>query len=247
MKKYRFEIIIAVFLILTALFLYYLHVAIFHDLHHLIIYGLEDLAFLPLEVLLVTLVLDRLLELRSKNDRNSKINMIIGTYFAEIGNSLFKTLAESDTNKEEFKSQFIITGKWNNSDFKKAAALARKHKSILNISDKQFCFMRNLLVQKRELLVNLTQNPVLLEHSLFSDLLLATFHLADELTMRERFDTLPDKDIDHISFDAKRVYSEIIIEWIKYMKHLKSNYPYLFSLSCRVNPLNEKASIVIEK
>ena len=42
--------------------LYLVHYAVFRDWHHILIYTLHDIAFLPIEVLLVTLVIHRLLE-----------------------------------------------------------------------------------------------------------------------------------------------------------------------------------------
>lgn len=48
-------------LIVLSPFLYFLHYLIFRDPHHIAVYLLGDLAFLPLEVLMVTLILHRLL------------------------------------------------------------------------------------------------------------------------------------------------------------------------------------------
>ena len=66
MKKHKREItIVSVFIFLTVA-LHFMHYFIFHDIHHLFIYGLGDLAFLPLEVLIVTVILHRLLEWRDE-------------------------------------------------------------------------------------------------------------------------------------------------------------------------------------
>ncbi|MEW6769943.1 MAG: hypothetical protein AB1330_00935 [Bacillota bacterium] len=48
-------------LIVLSALLYFLHYLIFRDPHHIAIYLLGDLAFLPLAVLMVTLILHRLL------------------------------------------------------------------------------------------------------------------------------------------------------------------------------------------
>jgi hypothetical protein len=39
----------------------------------------------------------------------------------------------------------------------------------------------------------------------------------------------------------KRAYSELLREWIAHMKHLKTAYPYLFSLAVRTNPFDAGA------
>ena len=37
----------------------------------------------------------------------------------------------------------------------------------------------------------------------------------------------------------------MVAAWIIYMKYLKNNYPFLFSLAVRTNPFNKEASVVI--
>ena len=37
-----------------------------------------------------------------------------------------------------------------------------------------------------------------------------------------------------------------IVQWLRYMKHLKIEYPYLFSLAIRTNPLNPDACVEIK-
>ena len=86
----------------------------------------------------------------------------------------------------------------------------------------------------------LLENPQLFEHDRFTDLLHAVFHLAEELNARERLIDLPTTDYNHLSGDLTRVYSQLVIEWLEYMQHLKKKYPYLFSLSMRMNPFDYK-------
>jgi hypothetical protein len=67
--------------------------------------------------------------------------------------------------------------------------------------------------------------------------------LADELSRRKDFKSLSNTDQEHLCGDIKRAYSQIIAEWLAYMKHLKTDYPYLFSLAIRTNPFDSTASI----
>jgi hypothetical protein len=90
--------------------------------------------------------------------------------------------------------------------------------------------------------LGLLENPNLLEHESFTELLWAVFHLTEELAFREDVKQLVDTDYDHISGDIKRAYVLLISEWLTYMKHLKNDYPYLFSLSIRTNPFDPDAS-----
>jgi len=64
----------------------------------------------------------------------------------------------------------------------------------------------------------------------------ALFHLTEELAIRKNVLNLTDNDLQHIEVDFERVYSLLIIEWLSYMKHLKGDYPFLFSFAIRTNP-----------
>jgi len=46
---------------------------------------------------------------------------------------------------------------------------------------------------------------------------------------------------------SQRVYGLLVPEWLAYMKHLKKNYPYLFSLAMRTNPFDADASVVVRQ
>jgi uncharacterized BrkB/YihY/UPF0761 family membrane protein len=76
--------------------LYTLHFLIYRDLHHIGIYTLGDIAFLPLEVLLVTLVIHQVLESHDRQQRIEKLNMIVGAFFSAIGTHLLSYLSDND-------------------------------------------------------------------------------------------------------------------------------------------------------
>ncbi len=94
-------------------------------------------------------------------------------------------------------------------------------------------------------MITLLENPNILEHERFTDLLWATFHLTEELEARASLDNLPDSDLGHIAVDIERLFSLLIIEWVAYVEHLQSNYPYLFSLVTRIHPFQEAPSAVV--
>ena len=82
----------------------------------------------------------------------------------------------------------------------------------------------------------------MLEHESFTELLWAVFHLAEELSHRPTVSELPDSDYDHLSGDIRRAHQLLVREWLSHMEHLKSDYPYLFSLAVRTNPFDPNAS-----
>ncbi len=107
--------------------------------------------------------------------------------------------------------------------------------------------LKTFLSHYKGFLLALLENPQLFEHDRFTDLLHAVFHLAEELTARERLIDLPATDYNHLSVDLTRVYSQLVIEWLEYMQHLKKKFPYLFSLSMRTNPFDTNASAIIHE
>jgi len=92
-------------------------------------------------------------------------------------------------------------------------------------------------------LLRLLENPNLLEHEQFTELLWAAFHLADELSHRSSVRDLPETDCRHLSGDIKRTHALLVREWLSHMEHLKVDYPYLFSLAIRTNPFDPNASV----
>lgn len=67
-------------------------------------------------------------------------------------------------------------------------------------------------------------------------MLLALFHLAEELSYRKNIDILSKHDIE-------RVYRLILPEWIKYIGNLKTNHSHLFSLYLRLNPFEKDVDV----
>jgi hypothetical protein len=102
------------------------------------------------------------------------------------------------------------------------------------------------MIDGRTFLLRLLENPVLLEHQNFTNLLWAVFHLTDELAHRENIKTIPGSDYEHLSGDMQRVYILLIGEWLDYMRHLQKKYPYLFSLALRTNPFDPNANAVVK-
>jgi hypothetical protein len=105
--------------------------------------------------------------------------------------------------------------------------------------------LKDFLEKKKDGLLNMLANPNLLEHDAFTNLLWAVFHVADELAHRPDLNNLPKTDLDHLRGDIVRAYLLIVAEWAAYMKHLKKDYPYLFSLAVRTNPFNPEAEIIV--
>jgi len=246
MKHFRWQFFLGLSLVALSSLLYFLHYAIFRDLHHIIIYMLGDIAFVPVEVLLVTLIIHRVLEVREKKSRLEKLNMVIGTFFSEVGTRLLTYFSDFDPKLEDIRKDFLVTDKWTDKEFLYLSKNLKSYEYSVDISKISLNDLRVFLLDKRGFLLRLLQNPNLLEHETFTELLRAVFHMTEELELRGNINNLPENDIKHLSGDIKRSYSLLVNEWADYMKHLKYNYPYLFSLAIRTNPFDQNASPIVK-
>ena len=245
MKDVRWQIYVGLGLVTLSAFLYMLHFLLFHDAEHIYIYLLGDIAFLPIEVLLVTLVIHQLLDSRDKRAKLEKLNMVIGTFFSEAGTELLSYFSDNDPHLEEIRKDLIVSSEWSDDEFSRVSSRLRSYTCEVNIHSIDLPGLKQFLVSKEDLFLRMLENPTLLEHESFTELLRAVFHLTEELCRRKDLSGLPDTDLSHLAGDIRRVYGLLILQWLSYMKYLKDNYPYLFSLAMRTNPFDEKASAIV--
>ena len=121
----------------------------------------------------------------------------------------------------------------------------KDHDFELDAQKVDFEALRGFLLQKRDFLLRLLENPTLLEHESFTQLLRAVFHLTEELAYRKDVSHLVDTDRAHLAGDTKRAYGSLVGQWLDYVRYLKDNYPYLYSLAVRTNPFNRQSSPVV--
>ncbi len=198
-------------------------------------------AFLVVIANLTEMVLER----RERADRLQKMNMIIGVFFSELGNSLMRAFSESDPDLNTIELDLIVTYDWTEADF--ARVHDRLNGYTCNIDPKlmNLSYLSGLLAKKRELLIRLMENPTLHEHEFFTNLLRAVCHLAEEFDYRDDLNSLPETDMVHLAGDAKRAYHLLVQQWLDYMRFLKDEYPYLFALAMRTNPFDREASAIV--
>jgi len=226
-------------LISVSIALYGMDYVLLGSAKELTIWFLGNLAFLPVYVIIVTLMIERVLKERERQAVMRKLNMVIGVFFSEVGNRLLKELSAYVDSCDNLKRHLLINGTWKEQDFSMALEYLRKSNIIIEFGRCEKLGLKKFLVDKRSFLVSLLENQNLLEHEEFTDLLWAVFHLVEELEARNSFENMPQSDIDHINGDIKRVFGHLSREWVMYMHHLKQDYPYLFSLAVRLNPMIE--------
>ncbi|MBN1621809.1 MAG: two pore domain potassium channel family protein [Endomicrobiales bacterium] len=183
---------------------------------------------------------------REKHNRLKKINMVTGVFFSELGTRLLSLFCKVDNNLHTVREKLIIKKDSPDAHFMDLSDQLMHYKSKINAGALDLNGLRKLLNDKKDFILRLLENPHLIEDEAFTGILWAVLHLAEELNFRDDFEKLPETDINHLSGDIERVYNLIIVQWVEYMKHLKEMYPYLFSLSIRINPFDREASVVIK-
>ncbi|MGB4593561.1 MAG: hypothetical protein WBI63_07310 [Coriobacteriia bacterium] len=242
-RRWRTRLVLG--LIAATVVLYGLHYLIFRDAHHIFVYLIGDIAFLPVQVLLVTVVLNALLEKRSKQELMFKLNMVIGAFFAEAGTDLLGELATFDASLDDICNELVPTDGWSDTQFANAQAAVLGHTFSIDIARGNLQRLKAMMVAQRPLLLRLLENQNLLEHETFTDTLWAVSHLADELAHRSSLDDLPKADLAHLAGDINRAYAALAAQWLAHLRHLKSQYPYLYSLAVRTNPLDPNARVEV--
>ena len=240
------RVLLGLLLIVLSVFFYALHFVIFRDSHHIFIYLLGDIAFVFVEVLLVTLIIHHLLGEREKRAMLKKLNMVIGAFFSEVGTDLLKFFTNFDKNAEKISKHLIVGNEWSPEHFTQMQVVLQGHDYRVDSRAGDLQGLQSFIVGKRSFLLRLLENPNLLEHEAFTELLWAGFHLAEELSHRATVRDLPDTDYDHLSGDIRRAQRLLVREWLSHMEHLKIDYPYLFSLAVRTNPFDPNASAEVQ-
>ncbi|MBN1499946.1 MAG: hypothetical protein JW982_07320 [Spirochaetes bacterium] len=237
MKHIAKKIFLPLLLVSASFIFYSIHYFIFRDMHHIFLYLVGDIAFIPIEVLLVTLIIHKILNEREKQKMLEKMNMLLGVFFSEAGKELLNIFINSDIHIQIFKTTFSIDPAMNDKDFKKIIFSLKQTRWNADVSKLDIIALAEFLLSKRDFFMKLLENPFLLEHNIFTDLMQSLFHLEDEFTQRMNARNMTDEDVAHIQIDIDRAYNYLLIVWVRYMKYLKNNHPYLFAFATKTNPL----------
>jgi len=227
MKKFKWHISLAIGLLLSSILVYWLQIEIFARPGETFFYLFQDMAFLPVSVLLVSLVINELMVLREKRTIRQKMNMVVGTFFIQLGNRLLKELSQFDGQNTDVCRLFDRQHEWSDAFIKKAGRTIKNHISAIDIRRGDPNRLRELLTNEKNFIIQLLGN------------------LSEELALRDDLANLEEEDAKHLGNDLARAYTLLICQWLSYMRHLRDHYPYIFSLARRTNPFDRNASVPI--
>jgi len=249
MRNNKDVVRIGLVMLFFALVLNGIHYMIFRDLNYIMMYMLAAIAFIPLELFLMTVVIDRLMEGRERERLMVKLNMLIGLFFQELGTDILRQCASADAQIASLREKCHVTGRWKEAEFNELDELFRKLQYVVEIDRMDLGQLYQQLDRRKEMMISLIANPSLLEHETFSNLLMAVSHLHEELAMRDALnqEDTSRRDSEHLALDTQRAYRLLAVEWLQYMKHLKNIYPYLFATAMINNPFENRKRTEMER
>ncbi|MDS0527636.1 hypothetical protein NNC19_18260 [Clostridium sp. SHJSY1] len=228
MKNLKHYLFVSIILIILSLGMFFIHYEVFGQLENTIYYSVMNICFIPINILAVTVLFDKLAERRRYSERLSKLNMLVGLFFSDIGYKLLKVIVAGDEKIKKEKLDF--------NDLKLCNNWLREYDHDIDFEKIDYNQLKNLVVENRDILASLISNENILEHETFADLLIALVHLRDEIVL-VRYKELTKEDCGHLKGDVVRVYKALTFQWTSYLQHLKEFYPYQYSSYMKLNPL----------
>ncbi|MEA2102513.1 MAG: hypothetical protein U9P80_08065, partial [Thermodesulfobacteriota bacterium] len=164
MKKLLKQIWFGAVLIVFSVSTYYIHYLIFHDSHHIFIFLVGDIAFVFIEVLMVTMIIHKVFENMEKQSRMKKLNMVIGVFFSEMGTTLLSHFSDLDLNLDEIRRDLIVSSNWTDTDFLKVAEKLKRYPCRIEPSKLSVDEISCYLAENHGLMLQMMGNPNLMEH-----------------------------------------------------------------------------------
>ena len=224
LKQYLFVSFILIFL---SFIMFLIHYLIFGQLENTEYYSFMNLCFIPINILAVALVFEKLVERRKKLERLSKLNMLVGLFFSDVGFILLKLIVAGDENIHSLELDFT--------DLKTSDNKLQSYDHKVDFEKINYPELKKLVIESRDILSNLISNESILEHETFADLLMSLMHLRDEIIFLQHKELTKD-DCLHLKGDLNRVYKNLTFQWINYLAHLKIFYPYQYNGAIKFNP-----------
>ncbi len=237
MNNKRDNIILITTLTTVSVIIYAIQYILFNDIHDTFFYMLQDMAFLPFQALIVSLVINKFLNITERRRTTKKINVIISTFFVESGVEMMMAISGFDQNHLK-ECELIPLNELVKNEGNTAKKLVENFEYRFQVESEKLEELAVMMDQNRGFLLKLLENPNLLEHEAFTDMLWAVFHVADELKTRGNLNNLSLDDVNHLAIDLQRAYKAMVKEWIGYINYLKKEYPYLYAIAIRKNPFS---------
>jgi hypothetical protein len=134
MKKLTWEMKLGIGLLILSGLIYLTKFVILGDPLNTYLYVFNSLGFLPINVLLVTLIINQLLSMRAKRERLEKLNMVIGTFYSEVGTSLLTTFSRHDPTISTLSDRLVVRETWTDPEFSRMLDVLKGHSYTIDIT-----------------------------------------------------------------------------------------------------------------
>ena len=115
-KRLSWKVKFSIVMVLLIIIIYGSNYLVLGDAEHIISYVWTHLGFIPVDILLVAFLLDEIIEKKEKEAMLEKLDMLMSTFFSEVGNDLISQL--SSVNKYTANTENLKSIKdWDDKDF----------------------------------------------------------------------------------------------------------------------------------
>ncbi len=117
MKKIGWRFRLAILLIILAIIFYFIQYLIFQKPYTELFYIGIDISFIPIEVLVVILVIERAITAKEKEIMLEKMNMVIGAFFSDAGTQLLEMISTFNPDTYKIQNKLLVDFNWEKKDF----------------------------------------------------------------------------------------------------------------------------------
>ena len=150
---------LALLLLILSLFIYGADYLMFGGAGEIVSSFMGNLAFLPIYVLFVTLMIEKILKERERSALLRKLNMVIGVFFSEVGTDLLRDFSVFLQNQGDIAARLRVDGSWSRADFREAMAYFKKTEISVDCSRGDLPVIKGISSGKKELPVGPSGKP----------------------------------------------------------------------------------------
>ena len=228
--KFTLKQIVLMLLCFSAV-MYVVHYLIFRDFHHIAIFFVHDIAFMPLEVILVTLFFDRIIEKTNEKENRSKLSIIETLFFNESGGNMLRYLTSFDPQSHHLSEILQVTEDWKSSDFINAKKQLSNYSFHLDVSRVDFFGLHYHLDERHNYYRNILENPALTQSNEFTEMVMKIYLMWEELDCRTDLYNLNDAEKNYLGSLLTEIYQELVTYWLdNAYNHSIHNRPRLHRL-----------------
>lgn len=221
---------------IIAIAIYAIHYIIFGELKATVSGLVLSLAYVPIGVIFNILILDKIFEKSKEIRLERRMNIVIGSFFHEIGNGLMNVIVAGDENIALLNYLCDASVEWEHKDFKKLSEFVEDYECKINIDNIDLNELRAVIENKEDFVLDLIINSNLDEYEGFSEMLMRILHVRDEFDVLFIDGYLTLKDKEHMTNDICNAYKDLLGFRVNYIENLKDYYPLMFTRLMKNSP-----------